>query len=76
MTLANGLSINYNGARRVTLQLSPGSNYKTNGLCGSPNKNQQDDFMTPQGKGVWELGFSCIASLFYGNSNVLEMVES
>ena len=50
LSVSNGLSILYNGARRVAVQLVPGFKGEMMGMCGSPNKNQKDDFMTPQGK--------------------------
>ena len=49
LSLAFGLDILYNGRRRIVLNLAPSFRDRTIGLCGTLNKNQKDDFRTPQG---------------------------
>ena len=49
--MLSGLTVYHDGHNRILIHLAPNHMYGTvQGLCGSDNKNQKDEFTTPQGE--------------------------
>ena len=47
INLENGLNVLWDGQNRIYIDAPPALFGQTMGLCGTFNKNQNDDFMTP-----------------------------